>query len=190
MLFVKEINTIIKEIESYFDLHKGSIQINTRKPEIKEPRQIAHYFAKEYTDLTLSKIGDLIGKKDHATVLHSVKTIKNLIDVDSTLKNDIEEIRKRIDFALALSETDLNINNIFMLKFGLITFGSNHKLYENTFTFESACKVAIMRGFSVSDITNYTGLKRIFVESIIVSSDKSKAIEMNALIDNILNNEI
>lgn len=61
------------------------LQSKTRKREIVEARQICHWMIKNkvcYNRLSLDAIGQMIGGRDHATVLHSVKTINNLIETD------------------------------------------------------------------------------------------------------------
>jgi chromosomal replication initiator protein len=54
------------------------------------------FLAKKHTDNSASKIGQLIGKRDHATVLHACKTVKDLIEVDKNFKTEIEEIEASI----------------------------------------------------------------------------------------------
>ena len=58
-----------------------------------QARQIAMYLAKKHTDFSTAKIGTLIGNKDHATVLHACKTIKQLKEVDKSFRAEIEEIQ-------------------------------------------------------------------------------------------------
>jgi chromosomal replication initiator protein len=50
------------------------------------------YLAKKYTDASSSKIGQFIGKKDHATVLHACKMIRDQVEVDKSFKAEVEEI--------------------------------------------------------------------------------------------------
>ena len=73
-----------------------SITSKTRKREIVQARQIAMYFAKGMTKLSLATIGAQIGGKDHATVLHACKTVNNLIDTDRQFKGYIDEIEKKL----------------------------------------------------------------------------------------------
>ena len=54
------------------------------------------YLAKKHTETSSSKIGQLIGKKDHATVLHACKIVKDQVDVDKAFKNEIDEIEASI----------------------------------------------------------------------------------------------
>ena len=59
-------------------------------------RQVAMYLAKKYTDASCSKIGTLIGKKNHATVIHSCKIVKNQLDIDKSFRHEMEEIENAI----------------------------------------------------------------------------------------------
>ena len=56
----------------------------TRKREIVEARQMAMKMAKEFTTASLQLIGNEVGGKDHATVLHACKTVDNLCDTDKS----------------------------------------------------------------------------------------------------------
>lgn len=65
-------------------------------------RQIASYFFKLYTDLSLHDIGYAFNK-DHATVLNSIKKVKNYIDTDKQFKRQIEELNDIIKPILTFS---------------------------------------------------------------------------------------
>lgn len=73
-----------------------SIDIESRKREIVEARQISMFFSKELTKKSLADIGLECGDKDHATVLHACKTINNLIQTDKLMKAKIETLRGMI----------------------------------------------------------------------------------------------
>ena len=49
------------------------------------------------TKLSLSEIGEIVGGKDHATVLHSNKTVKNLMDTNSIFAWKIEQIETKLN---------------------------------------------------------------------------------------------
>lgn len=80
----------------YFNMPVDYIRSKTRKREVVQARQIAMFFSKSLTKLSLTSIGSQIGQKDHATVLHACKTVNNLIDTDKQFRNEINEINKRI----------------------------------------------------------------------------------------------
>lgn len=86
------VDNIINAVCNHFEVEPSVIHTKSRKREIVQVRQIAMYLAKLHTDSSSSKIGQLIGGKDHATVLHACKIIKDQCDVDKSLKADIESI--------------------------------------------------------------------------------------------------
>lgn len=64
----------------------------SRKANIVECRQLSIYVAQKHTKLTHSKIGLLIGDRDHATVIHSIKTIERRLTEDKELQEKLKEI--------------------------------------------------------------------------------------------------
>jgi hypothetical protein len=84
----------IKEIVcTHFGLHQRNLNNYTRKREVLVPRQIYHYFARKYTNKSLSEVGN---PYDHATVLHSVKTTLNRIETERYFNILINEIENKI----------------------------------------------------------------------------------------------
>ena len=86
------IEDIIQKVCSHYEIEEAAIHTKTRKREVVQVRQVAMYLAKKHTDCSSSKIGQLIGNKDHATVLHACKIVKDQVEVDKAFKADIEEI--------------------------------------------------------------------------------------------------
>ena len=80
----------------YFNIKKELIQSKSRKREIVQARQVAMYFTKLHTELSLSQIGYHIGKRNHATVIHSYNTVKGLIEVDKTFCSNLKEIERML----------------------------------------------------------------------------------------------
>ena len=87
---------IEQNVADYYNIETEAIQSKSRKREIVQARQITMYFAKQLTKNSLSSIGAQIGGKDHATVLHACKTVKNLIETDKKFNKQVEEIRKKL----------------------------------------------------------------------------------------------
>ena len=91
---------IVDKVCDYFSIEPAVIQTKTRKREVVRARQIAMYMAKKYTEFSSSRIGAVIGKKDHATVLHACKTIEDQLAVDKAFGQEVKEIeeiiRKRV----------------------------------------------------------------------------------------------
>lgn len=86
------IDGIIDKVCNYFEIDTSVIHTKSRKREVVQVRQIAMYLAKKHTDSSSSKIGKLIGGKDHATVLHAYKIVKGQCEVDKTFRADVEGI--------------------------------------------------------------------------------------------------
>jgi len=90
------IDYIQKTVCEYFKVKLEDIQSKTRKRDVVQARQLAMYFAKQYTKASLASIGTQIGKRDHATVLHACKTVKNLQETDKQFRGYIEDISRKI----------------------------------------------------------------------------------------------
>lgn len=80
----------------YFNLEESMLQTKSRKREIVQARQITMYLSKKYTDCSFSLIGKIVGKRNHATVLHACKTIKDQIDINKSFRSSVEEIENRL----------------------------------------------------------------------------------------------
>ena len=78
----------------FFDIKRDLIQSKSRKREIVQARQVAMYFTKTHTELSLAQMGSHIGKRNHATVLHACKTVQGLKEVDKTFRSNIKEIER------------------------------------------------------------------------------------------------
>ena len=87
------VDDIINVVCRHFGLDTAAIHTQSRKRDVVQARQVAMYLAKQHTDLSSSKIGALIGGRDHATVLHACKTIKEQREVDKGLRAEIDEIQ-------------------------------------------------------------------------------------------------
>ena len=90
------VDDIIATVCRHFNLDASVIHTKSRKREVVQARQIAMYLAKKNTDFSTAKIGTLIGNKDHATVLHACKTVKELTEVDKSFRSEIDEIQAEL----------------------------------------------------------------------------------------------
>jgi chromosomal replication initiator protein len=90
------IDNIVAKVCAFYEMDPSSIHSRSRKREVVQARQVAMYLAKKFTESSSSQIGAAIGKKDHATVLHSCKMIKNQLDVDKELRAQVESLESSI----------------------------------------------------------------------------------------------
>ncbi|AFS77086.1 chromosomal replication initiator protein DnaA [Gottschalkia acidurici 9a] len=94
----KEVNVdFIKEIVSkHMDIKMEDFNSKKRTRNISYPRQIAMYLSRELTDLSLPKIGDEFGGRDHTTVIHAYEKISNDIESDSEFRKKVNQIIEEI----------------------------------------------------------------------------------------------
>jgi chromosomal replication initiator protein len=90
------VDYIQKTVSEFYQVKVPELKDKIRKKEIVVARQVAMYFCKEYTNHSLKAIGYHFGGRDHSTVIHAVQTVNDLMDVDSSFKTNIEELRKKL----------------------------------------------------------------------------------------------
>lgn len=84
---------IRRVIVDLYSLRSDEFEINlSNEATIREARQMAHFFSRMLTDLSLSEIGENFGNRNHATVMHSLKTISNEYDVSPDIQDKIDYI--------------------------------------------------------------------------------------------------
>ena len=100
LLFNKEKKTSIQNIKKivadYFKIKTADFNSQSRARNIVRPRQIAMSLCKELTNESLPEIGKAFGGKDHSTVLHAMKKIKQLSVENMLIKHDYESLKKII----------------------------------------------------------------------------------------------
>lgn len=90
------INTIESAVCDFYNIKSELIHTASRKRQIVQARQVAMYLSKSYTEMSLAQIGSLIGKKNHATVLHACRTVREQMEVDKTFREEVAEIEKKL----------------------------------------------------------------------------------------------
>lgn len=81
----------------FFDIPEDLLRAKTRKQEVVGARQVAMYLSKELTNSSLKTIGLHFGGRDHSTVIHSCQTIHDRIERDSSFKQNVDQLRRRIE---------------------------------------------------------------------------------------------
>ena len=80
---------IINRVASFSSNSRDDLLGPSRRQPLARYRQIAMYLCREYTDLSLPKIGKAFGGRDHTTVLHAVEKIKSLMRADAEVFSDV-----------------------------------------------------------------------------------------------------
>ena len=100
LVAVKEHQHTVQSIRDlvcdYYKIPIDDLLSSSRKREVVQARQVAMYFAKSMTKDSLATIGNVIGKRNHATVLHACSTVKDLIDTDKLFRLQVEEIERKL----------------------------------------------------------------------------------------------
>lgn len=105
--------TIKEIVESYFEL---SISRNTRKRQYVEARAIYFKLCREFTQLSLEQIGESVNR-DHASVLHGVRSINTWVEVDKRMNNSMHILRNKIiNYQIEKDET-VELNESIVLKY-------------------------------------------------------------------------
>ncbi|BAY88871.1 MULTISPECIES: chromosomal replication initiator protein DnaA [unclassified Tolypothrix] len=88
---------ILKVVAENFDIAVEDLKSNSRRREISWARQIGMYLMRQHTDLSLPRIGEEFGGKDHTTVIYSCDKIAQLRESDRTLVNTLRQLSDRIN---------------------------------------------------------------------------------------------
>ena len=84
---------IIQEsVANYFNLRVEDLKSQRRTRNIAYPRQIAMYLSRKLTDMSLPKIGEEFGGRDHTTVIHAYEKISENLKTDEVLQTTINDI--------------------------------------------------------------------------------------------------
>ena len=88
--------TIIGKTAEYFGITMEELTGASRTHVLVTARQIAMYLCRELTDMSLPKIGQLFGGKDHTTVMHADRKIRELLRERRSVFNQVTELTNRI----------------------------------------------------------------------------------------------
>lgn len=88
--------SVIEAVCSYFNVKFSELKSKKRTKSISLPRQVAMYILRDKLNISLQEIGEILGGRDHSTVLHSISQIDSKIKKDNELKTIINNINKLI----------------------------------------------------------------------------------------------
>ena len=88
---------IIEIVADHYNISLDDMRSKKRERSISQPRQIAMYLCKKMTNYSQVAIGNFLGGKDHATVIHGCDKISTLYEENSEIKSQIDTIIKKIN---------------------------------------------------------------------------------------------
>lgn len=86
------IDDIIEKVCNHYNVTANEVNSKSRKRELVVARQVSMYLAQKYTKMPTSRIGKLIGGRDHSTVLHSCTQVSERLKIDKSFSNEISSI--------------------------------------------------------------------------------------------------
>ena len=90
------IDAIQDIVASYYNLRIEDLKSQRRTRSVAYPRQIAMYLSRKLTDMSLPKIGEEFGGRDHTTVIHAYEKISENLKTDDTLQHTVNNITKKL----------------------------------------------------------------------------------------------
>lgn len=87
-------------VAAHFNIPVEKLQSKTRLRDVVVARQLSMYLAKNYTNDSLKAIGASFGGRDHSTVLHSLKTVRDMMDTDQAFKEKVNYLVKKVQSSL------------------------------------------------------------------------------------------
>lgn len=88
---------VVAAVCAYFNIKTTQIKGSRREASLVRPRHICMYLLKEEFNLTYVEIGNLLGGRDHTTVMHGVDKIKALSPNTPSINEEILSIKKRVE---------------------------------------------------------------------------------------------
>lgn len=90
---------VITAISETFKVSVEDLKSNSRRREISVARQIGMYLMRQHTDLSLPKVGEVFGGKDHTTVMYSCEKIAQLKNSDPEMARTLRQLSDRINLS-------------------------------------------------------------------------------------------
>jgi chromosomal replication initiator protein len=94
--FSISIEVIQKKVAEHFDIRLADMTSKRRPENIAFPRQIAMYLSRQMTESSLNTIGEAYGGRDHGTVLHACRLVKDRMEVDANVRQVVHYLEKQL----------------------------------------------------------------------------------------------
>ena len=86
------IDDILEKVCQHYNIAQQHVFSKSRKRDYVQVRQVSMYLAQKYTKMPASRIGQLIGNRDHSTVIHSCNTVEQRLKVDKAFSAELSSI--------------------------------------------------------------------------------------------------
>jgi len=90
------IEAIQKKVAEHFDIRLADMTSKRRPENIAFPRQVAMFLSRRMTESSLSTIGEAFGGRDHGTVLHACRLVKDRMEIDAHVRQVVSYLEKQL----------------------------------------------------------------------------------------------
>jgi chromosomal replication initiator protein len=90
------IEAIQKKVAEHFDIRLADMTSKRRPENIAFPRQVAMFLSRQMTESSLSAIGEAFGGRDHGTVLHACRLVKDRMEIDANVRQVVSYLEKQL----------------------------------------------------------------------------------------------
>ncbi len=87
---------LVEAVAAVFGISTERLLSRERSAEVALPRQVAMYLLREEAQMSLPQIGDLLGGRDHTTVIHGCQKISELLEHDDKLRRQVASLREQL----------------------------------------------------------------------------------------------
>ncbi|MBP9903374.1 MAG: chromosomal replication initiator protein DnaA [Verrucomicrobia subdivision 3 bacterium] len=94
--FSVNMEVIQKRVAEHYDIRLADMTSKRRPENIAFPRQVAMFLSRQMTENSLSSIGEAFGGRDHGTVLHACRLVKDRMEVDANVRQVVLYLEKQL----------------------------------------------------------------------------------------------
>lgn len=87
---------VVSVVASYFNIKISQLKSSRRDRSLSVPRQILYYILRSELNLPLMEIGRLLGGRDHTTILHGIRKVSEMIDINKKTHEDVLGIKNKL----------------------------------------------------------------------------------------------
>ncbi len=171
-------NDIVEILSNHLGFDKKVIESHNRRQEIVRARSLIVYLLREYSDLSYSAIGRLLGGRDHTTIMHEFKEARRSIQVHPELKEQMKELMQKIGLIKRREELHVvHYSTPEVLVASKAKVVSDSQPISRNISERNSKVLDLWRGgLSLQNVSNVFGLTRERVRQIVYATIKQMSV--------------